>query len=117
MARILLVTATTGYQTRRFAECIEELGHALLLATDRCHVMNDPWGDQALAVKFAQPEISAELLDRSAGSVDAVLALGDQPALTAAAFAERGRQLRFHPLRAARTAADKHLARQAWQRA
>lgn len=118
MARLLLVSATTGYQTRRFAEVIEQLGHTLVLATDRCHIMDDPWGDQARAVKFAQPEISAVSLDQEIGELDGVLALGDKPALVAAALSERRKStLRYHPFAAARAASDKNLARQSWLRA
>ena len=46
--RLLLVAATTGYQTKVFAEVARRLGVEVSLATDRCHVLNDPWGDQAI---------------------------------------------------------------------
>ena len=45
-------TATTGYQTRTFSEAGRALGLDLVLATDRCHVLEDPWGDHAVAVRF-----------------------------------------------------------------
>ena len=45
--RVLLIGATTGYQTRVFADAAERLGYELVLATDRCHVLDDPWGDHA----------------------------------------------------------------------
>jgi hypothetical protein len=40
--RLLLVAATTGYQSRIFAEVARQLGVEVSLATDRCHVLNDP---------------------------------------------------------------------------
>jgi len=43
--RLLLFAATTGYQIRSFAEAARRLGISLTLATDRCHVLEDPWGD------------------------------------------------------------------------
>ena len=54
-ARLLLIGATTGYQTRVFAEAAARLGYELMLATDRCHVLDDPWGDQAMALRFEDP--------------------------------------------------------------
>src|SRR5947209_19992 len=48
---LLLFAATTGYQIRTFADAVRRVGAELTLATDRCHVLDDPWGDHALAVK------------------------------------------------------------------
>ena len=58
MPRVLLVAATTGYQTRVFAEAARHLGFDLMLATDRCHVLEDPWGDRAIPVRFDDPRAS-----------------------------------------------------------
>jgi formate-dependent phosphoribosylglycinamide formyltransferase (GAR transformylase) len=107
--RLLLFAATTGYQIRVFAEAAQRLGVAVTLATDRCHVLEDPWGDAALPVKFDRIEESVESL-RSL-SFDGVAAVGDRPAVLAAAAAEMLR-IPFHPLSAARAASDKYLARQ-----
>src|SRR4051812_6964280 len=62
MPRILLVAATTGYQTRSFAEAARRRGIEVILATDRCHVLEDPWRDHAVAVRFEEPAKAAELL-------------------------------------------------------
>ena len=62
MKRILLVAATTGYQTRMFADAGRRLGIELVLATDRCHVLEDPWGDHALPVRFEDLPASADQL-------------------------------------------------------
>ena len=43
MPRLLLVAATTGYQVRVFADAARQLGVDVTLATDRCHVLDDPW--------------------------------------------------------------------------
>src|SRR6202795_2917254 len=56
MARLLLFAATTGYQTRIFADAAKRLGLEVTLATDRCHVLEDPWGDHAIPVRFEDPE-------------------------------------------------------------
>jgi len=86
--KLLLIGATTGYQTRVFAEAAERLGFELLLATDRCHVLDDPWGDQAIALRFEEPEAAAEVLAAEA-RVDGIVAVGDRPAYLAALAAER----------------------------
>src|SRR5258708_4798358 len=45
--RVLIIAATTGYQTQSFAETARRLGISVTMATDRCHVIHDPWGDHA----------------------------------------------------------------------
>jgi ATP-grasp domain/L-amino acid ligase C-terminal domain 2 len=86
--RLLLIGATTGYQTRVFAEAAETLAYDLLLATDRCHVLDDPWGDRAIALRFEDPEGSAQTLAVEA-RVDGIVAVGDRPAYIAALAAQR----------------------------
>ena len=52
MFRVLLFSATTGYQLRSFNEAAERLGVELVFATDRCHSLDDPWQDSAIPVRF-----------------------------------------------------------------
>jgi D-alanine-D-alanine ligase-like ATP-grasp enzyme len=85
--RLLLVAATTGYQTQMFADAAKELGVDVVLATDRCHVLDDPWRDRALAIRFEDPETAAEAA--TGLQVDGIVALGDRPAGVAAAIARR----------------------------
>jgi biotin carboxylase len=107
--RVLLIAATTGYQTRVFADAARRLGLELTLATDRCHVLEDPWGDQAIPVRFEQPQAAAAELAR--GRYDAIVAVGDRPALLAACVAE-SIGVPFHPPDAVAACHDKHKARQ-----
>src|SRR5215472_4182637 len=89
---LLLIGATTGYQTRVFAAAAERLGYDLKLATDRCHVLDDPWGDRAIALRFEDPAGAAESLASESsidGGIEGVVALGDRPAYIAALAAER----------------------------
>ena len=111
---MLLFAATTGYQIRVFADAARRLGVDLTLATDRCHILDDPWGDRAIAVKFDQIEESLKALRGI--RVDGVAAVGDGPAVLAAAAAEM-LGVPFHPLAAARACHDKYLARQLFQEA
>ena len=85
---LLLIGATTGYQTRVFAEAAERVGFKLVLATDRCHVLDDPWGDQALALRFEDPEGAARAIVAET-RVIGIVAVGDRPAYIAALAAER----------------------------
>src|ERR1039457_6598594 len=108
--RVVLVAATTGYQTRMFSEAAERVGVDLVLATDRCHVLEDPWGDQAIPIRFDDPEGAAKLLDE-AGKVDGIVAVGDRPAFVAAvAAAKLG--LRFHSREAVAASRNKFVARE-----
>jgi len=112
--RLLLFAATTGYQIRVFADAARRLGMDLTLGTDRCHVLEDPWGDRALPVKFDR---IAESVDTLRGlRFDGVAAVGDRPAVLAAeAAAALG--VPFHPPAAARACHDKYAARQLYQAA
>ena len=113
--RILLVASKTGYQVREFYAAAERLDFELVLATDRCHILDDPWADRATPVDFDAPEAGIELL-RARGPFAGILAVGDKPAGVAAQAAER-LGLRFHPLQAVRAAGDKFLTREHFRRA
>ena len=114
MARLLLFAATTGYQIRVFAEAAHRLGVDLTLATDRCHVLEDPWHDRAIPVRFGDPSASLESL--RGRRFDAVAAVGDAPAVLAAEVAE-ALGIPFHPPAAALACHDKYLARQLFRAA
>src|SRR5271155_2561491 len=50
--KLLILASKLGYQTRGFAEAAEKLGVEVLFGTDRCHQLENPWGDEALALHF-----------------------------------------------------------------
>jgi hypothetical protein len=91
MPRVLLLATTTGYQTRAFGEAAERLGIELVFATDRCHMLEDPWQDSALPIRFYDESGSAAaILDVAATRpFDGVLAVGDRPTVIAALVMER----------------------------
>lgn len=99
--RVLVFAGKLGYQTRSFDEAARKLGIALTFVTDRCHQLEDPWGDRAIAVHFETPEVAAYTVleaARAGERVDGILALGDRPAV-AAAYVARGLGLAYnHPL-------------------
>ncbi len=84
--RLLILASKLGYQTRSFAQAAERLGAEVVFGTDRCSHLDDPWADGALALHFEEPEEAAERILRRAhqSPIDAILALGDRPILTAA---------------------------------
>ena len=97
--RVLLFTAKLGYQTRSFEDAALRLGVHLVYVTDRCHQLEDPWGDQAIPVHFESPENAADaVMETLRGQeIAGVLALGDRPAV-AAAYAARGLGIDYnHP--------------------
>jgi biotin carboxylase len=111
VARLLLLSNTTGYQANAFREAAERIGADIVLATDRCHVLEDPWGDRAIPVKFHEPLQSAESIARQ--KFDGIVAIGDAPTMTAAITAER-LGLKFHPPAAVEACKNKWLARERW---
>jgi biotin carboxylase len=88
--RLLLLASKMGYQTRSFAEAAKRLGVGVLIGSDRCHQLNDPWSDGAIALHFEQPEAAAQQLVKECGErgVSGVLALGDRQTATAAHAAQ-----------------------------
>lgn len=84
--RLLILASKIGYQTRGFAEAAKKLGVEVVFGTDRCHQLDDPWADGALALRFEEPEAAAELIIQRAHNspIHAILALGDRPILAAA---------------------------------
>ncbi|MGD0436577.1 MAG: ATP-grasp domain-containing protein [Bryobacteraceae bacterium] len=113
--KLLLVGPTTGYQTRVFAEAAERLGFDLALGTDRCHVLDDPWGDQAIALRFEDPAQAAEVVAQGP-RVDGIVALGDGPAHIAASAAER-LKIPYNSQDSVLAARDKFLARERFRAA
>jgi hypothetical protein len=96
--RVLVFASKLGYQTRSFDEAAQKLGVGLTFVTDRCHQLEDPWGDRAIPVHFEAPDAAAyEVLAtvRAGEGADGVLALGDRPAVTAA-YVARGLGLPYH---------------------
>src|SRR6266566_3200732 len=112
MTRVLLLATTTGYQTRSFGEVAERLGVQLVFATDRCHVLEDPWQDQAIPIHFHDEAASvAAIVDAVRDDpIDGVLAVGDRPTVIAARVAAN-LGLPGHPPEAAAIARNKELTR------
>ncbi len=113
MSRVLLLATTTGYQTRAFEEAAARLGIDLVYATDRCHTLDDPWQDQAIPIRFHQPDASVAAIVESARAkpFDGVLAVGDRPTLIAAQAAQ-ALGVPWHPPEAVTIAGNKQQTRE-----
>jgi ATP-grasp domain-containing protein/L-aminoacid ligase-like protein len=113
MSRVLLLATTTGYQTRSFGDAAERLGVDLVLATDRCHVIDDPWGDGAIPIRFHEEEasVAAIVAEARTRAMDGILAVGDRPSSIAAAVAA-ALGLRWHSREAASNARNKISTRE-----
>ena len=111
--RVLLVATTTGYQTRAFGEAAERLNLELVFATDRCAVLDDPWRDSAIPVRFHQMSASVERIVAADARqpFSAVIAVGDRPA-TLAALASEALGLAGHPSAGAEAARNKLVTRE-----
>ncbi len=113
MPRILLLATTTGYQTRAFGDAAARLGVELVFATDRCHLLEDPWQDGAIPIRFYDEAASVDAIVESARSrpIDGILVVGDRPTVIAARVAA-ALGLPGHRAAAAAIARNKQLTRE-----
>ncbi len=113
--RVLLLSTTTGYQLRSFGDAAERLGVELLLATDRCKQLDDPWRDGAVPVRFYDDEGSLDAILAVAREkpIDGVIAVGDRPTTLAARAAE-ALGLPWNPVAAAEISRSKRAMRRAF---
>src|SRR6266581_7112675 len=113
MTRVLLLATTTGYQTRAFGEAAERLGLELVFATDRCHLIEDPWQDHAIPIRFYDEDASVAAIVEAAKArpIGGVLAVGDRPTVIGARVAQAF-GLPGHPPEAAAIARHKQRTRE-----
>ena len=90
MTTVLVLATTTGYQTRAFGDAAVRLGVDLVFATDRCHLIEDPWQDRALPIRFYDEDRSVAAIVEAARHrpIDGVIAVGDRPTVIAARVAD-----------------------------
>jgi len=112
--RVLLLSHTTGYQLRAFNDAATKLGFELVFATDRCHKLDDPWQDRAVAVRFHELNESVHaIVERHLRQpVDGVIAVGDRPVVLAARAAN-AMGLPWHSVLGALASSDKRRSRAA----
>ena len=113
MSTVLVLATTTGYQTRAFGDAAVRLGVDLVFATDRCHLIDDPWQDHAIPIRFYDEDSSVAAIVEAARQrpIDGVIAVGDRPTVIAARVAN-ALGLLFHSPAAAAIARDKRRTRE-----
>ncbi len=113
MSTVLVLATTTGYQTRAFGDAAVRLGVDLVFATDRCHLIEDPWQDHAIPIRFYDEDTSVAAIVEAARErpIDGVIAVGDRPTVIAARVAD-ALGLSFHSPDAAAIARDKRRTRE-----
>jgi ATP-grasp domain/L-amino acid ligase C-terminal domain 2/ATP-grasp N-terminal domain len=113
MPRVLVLATTTGYQTRAFGDAAVRLGVDLVFATDRCHLLEDPWQDAAIPIRFYDEDASVAAILAAARErpIGGVLVVGDRPTVIAARVAQ-ALGLPGHPPEAAAIARHKQRTRE-----
>ncbi|MEP6713981.1 MAG: ATP-grasp domain-containing protein [Terriglobia bacterium] len=113
LSRILLLAATTGYQIRSLAAAAASLKVDVLFATNRCHILEDPWSDHAIPIRFDEPRESAAVLIEAARGrgIDGIAAVADAPT-TVAALTAQALGIPWHPPDATLLCRDKHAMRE-----
>jgi len=85
----------------------------LVFATDRCGVLDDPWQDQAIPIRFHEEDASVAAIVGAARTraLDGILVVGDRPTVIGARVAH-ALGLPWHPAEGAAVARHKQLTRE-----
>jgi len=109
--RLLLLAATTAYQTDDFRRAADEFDVEVVLGTDRCHVLAEQWPEGSLALDFRDPPHAAAQIVEGAGAVAGIVVTDERTAVIGALAAEL-LGLPFNPVEATRASGDKRRLRQ-----
>ncbi|HSM92909.1 MAG TPA: ATP-grasp domain-containing protein [Anaeromyxobacteraceae bacterium] len=111
---LLLLVPSTSYRLEDFRAAAARLGVPLLVGSDRCHCVEERFGDlpDDVALDYRNPEEAAEKIARLARArpLAGIVPASDGAAVIAA-LAARRLGLPSNPPEAARRAADKHASR------
>ncbi len=113
---LLLLVSTRSYRTEDFRTAAHRLGVALVLGSDRCHRIEETFGEDPglLSLDYRDPSRAAEQIAQAARSrpIRGVVPVDEGTAVIAALAAEK-LGLPHNPPEAARRAANKHAMRAA----
>jgi biotin carboxylase len=117
---LLVLVPTTSYRLDDFRAAAARLGVALVVGSDRCHKIEDFFGEERdlLSLDYRRPERAAEQIAAAARArpIRGIVPASDPTAVIAALAAER-LGLPHNPPAAARRAANKHAMRVALREA
>ncbi len=116
--RLMLLFTTTGYNAQDFILAANKLGVEVVLGTDRCRVLEDPWRDAAIPLRFDTPARTVKAIVAYARKqpLDGLIPIGDKPTV-AAAFASKLLALPANAPRAAEVCRNKFHSRRALKKA
>jgi biotin carboxylase len=113
---LLLLVPTTSYRTDDFRAAARRLGVPLVLGSDRCHRIEDTFGEQPdlLSLDYRHPEKAAEQIAEEARrrAIRGIVPVSETTSVIAALAASR-LGLPQNPPEAAKRAANKHASRAA----
>ncbi len=113
---LLLLVPTTSYRLDDFRAAAERLGVPLVVGSDRCHRIEDAYGEDPdlLSLDYRRPERAAEQIAEAARrrAIGGIVPASDGTAVIAALAAQK-LGLPHNPPVAARRAANKHAMRTA----
>lgn len=113
---LLLLVPSTSYRLEDFRAAARRLGVPLLVGSDRCHCVEENFGDlpDDVALDYRDPETAAEkIVGLAAARRIAGIVPASDGAAVLASLAARRLGLPANPPEAARRAADKHASRTA----
>jgi biotin carboxylase len=116
--RLMLLFTTTGYNAADFARAAQNLDVQVVFGTDRCHLLEDPWHDSAVPLRFDAPAKAVEAILQYARTrpLDGLVAIGDKPTVTAA-FAGRALGLPSNSPQAVESCRNKFQSRRVLKKA
>jgi biotin carboxylase len=91
-ARLVLVMHTTSYGVPPFVDACRKVGAAVVVASDRCHKLNDYWlwPPDSLVINFhSAADAAATIADAAPRGTRAVLSVGGESAALVATLAAR----------------------------
>ena len=118
MKRILLLFTTTGYNAQDFVKAAQKLNIEVIPGTDRCDVLDDPWKDGALPLRFTRPSEAAQKVLAYARHhpIDAIISIGDSTTI-AGALATKILGLRGNSPKSVKSCHSKLLSREILKKA
>jgi biotin carboxylase len=114
---IVLVVSTTSYRADAFLEASRRVGAEVLIASDRCHVLDHhwTWPTNSLVIDFYDPQAAARTIAqagrRSELPVRAVVPAEGEAAALVAAMASAALNLPANAVNATAAAGNKHTMR------
>ena len=111
---VVVVASERSYVGGELADAASRLGIDLAFVTDRCHVLDEVWPSETIAVEFRDPEAAAQSAATALSGREVTATLGtDEPTAIVAEVLGRALGVPSSAAGAAARAADKFATREA----